>query len=713
MDLAQRRALKARLVRTWGAFFERHGNFTAPQLATVPLVLDGQNVMLCAPTASGKTSAVMAPLIERYVPAGRAPHGPVILYLTPTRALAADLQARLRHPLQTLGVTLGVQTGDQHGFRPSRPSIVLITTPESLDSLLTSQARLFIHLRAIVIDELHVLHGMPRGDQLRVLLQRIRRIREYAVAQATIAQPDLQYCAMSATLAAPANVAALYFPAAQVVQIPGGRRIEAEHVDLAQDAQHGLVDFLQTLRARGWRKVLAFCNTRAEVEGYAAAVRSASPFGAAVYVHYSNIVAQRRREIEQAFAADAAALCFASSTLELGIDIGDIDLVMLFGPPANRASLAQRIGRGNRRQALTRVVCFARTPLERLMFDALLNAAQAGTLDVVPSDAHGAHFRPAVAVQQIFSLIKQNPTGAIRLPELAGLFAGCLTAADLQTIVGELQVRNFLQPGRPGEWRPGRRLNELLDEQATAEPSFSIYSNVQQHASRQVELRDQQTQRVVARVDEQWFDREVLTLEGRPISVEWYDGAALWVSSYRGQDAAQKLRFRSSRQLLGYELARSLPAALGLASGVAPALAAPSGWWWFHWLGDVYGRVVLDLLRYHVAALPTAENGICILLPDPLVTPPPWTAGEVERYLHDNYRQLEPLLDLGPFQHLVPSALRRRAVIEQFDVPRFLAAVAELRPCLAPDDLADDLLALVGDAAEADADQAATDDAAD
>src|SRR5436305_5702159 len=94
-DLSARLALKERLPRTWPAFFERHGNFTPGQLAAIPALLDGRNVIMCAPTASGKTEAALAPLIEHHCPPGKPRGGPSILYLTPTKALANDLAARI------------------------------------------------------------------------------------------------------------------------------------------------------------------------------------------------------------------------------------------------------------------------------------------------------------------------------------------------------------------------------------------------------------------------------------------------------------------------------------------------------------------------------------------------------------------------------------------------------------------------------------------
>jgi ATP-dependent Lhr-like helicase len=276
--------------------------------------------------------------------------------MTPTRALANDLAARLARPLEALGLRLAVKTGDS-SFRPSRPPDLLITTPESADSLLASHARLFAHLRGIVLDELHLFDGTPRGDQLRVILSRIRRIRTYAAQRGDADENTIQYAALSATLAAPETMAARYFTGAHAIQLPGTRPLDAELIALHAQGAAQLAHYLAGFRRRGWRKALVFCNSRAEVEAYAAATRENSPFGSAVYVHYSNIEPGRRRAIERQFAAAEAAICFSSSTLELGIDIGDIDSVILIGPPGSPAAFVQRIGRGNRRAGTQRVAC--------------------------------------------------------------------------------------------------------------------------------------------------------------------------------------------------------------------------------------------------------------------------------------------------------------------------------------------------------------------
>jgi hypothetical protein len=196
-------------------------------------------------------------------------------------------------------------------------------------------------------------------------------------------------------------------------------------------------------------------------------------------------------------------------------------------------------------------------------------------------------------------------------------------------------------------------------------------------------------------VDALFFDRPVLTVEGRPINVEWWDGEVLWVTSYQGRDVPRQLVYRSARQLLSYELARLLPLPLGLSAGAAPFIAAPEGWYWFHWLGDLYGRAAIDLLRYHIPARETEHIGLCLQLPDEPQAPPLWAETEVIRYLEDNYRKLEPMLALGPFHHLLPTYLRRRTVVEQFGVANFIEAAGSLRPLSAPEALAAGLIELL------------------
>jgi len=681
--------LKSRLPRTWSPFFARHGSFTPAQLAAIPPLLDGLNVVLCAATASGKTEAALAPLIERHLPPDRHGSRLTILYLLPTRALITDIANRLDAPLERLRVRLAVKTRDLDTFDPRHPADLLLTTPESFDALLATQARTLIHVAGVVLDELHVLDGTARGDQLRVLLHRLRQIRSFAVQAGDAAADAIQYAALSATLADPAAVAARYFPLDQAITVPGGRTRQIDLLPLAPDAPTALVKFLATFALRGWRKALVFCNTRAEVESYATAIRRAhSPFGQQVFVHYSNLERLRRREIEAQFAQASAAICFASSTLELGIDIGSIDAAILIGAPGSAAAFAQRIGRAGRRQQTIQATCFFRTPLEEALLRALLAAPEpAPTL---------SPFRASVAVQQLFSLLLQSPTGALRLAPIAALFDGLLTAADLEAILGRLQELRYVSTARAGEWRAGERLKHLVDLQASEHAPLSLYSNIQNRPAA-LKIRDQASQAVIAVVDPLWMDRDLLTLEGRPLDVNWFDGEALWVTRAGSAGEQAKLPFLSARQMLSFPLAQTLPPTLGLEPGDAPLVETPQGWLLFHWLGDVYGQALFGLLRPHLAVSESPQPGLALLLREEPAKLPAIRLEQATRYLSEHVRPYEGMLSLGAYQHLLPWPLRQQAVIEQFDVTTFVHAIANLRQRRTAEDAAQCLAHLVMD----------------
>ncbi len=681
-------ALKARLPRTWGAFFGRHGSFTAIQLQAIPLLLDGHNTLLHAGTASGKTEAVLAPLIERYLPVGRPSPCLRLLYLLPTRALINEMFGRIAPALEMLRINAAMKTHDFNTFDPRRPTDLLLTTPESLDSLLASEAKTLIDVRAVIIDELHAFDSTVRGDQLRVLLNRLWALRAYAAEKGDTESDYVQVAALSATLAQPDISAARYFPNAYIVSTVGHRKVDAERIALEAENLAALINYMKDFRQRGWKKALAFCNTRAEVEFYAAQVRAArSPFGDSVYVHYSNLERERRHEIEQQFAHAEAAICFASSTLELGIDVGSVDVVLLIGAPGSAESFTQRVGRASRREKVARTACFYRTPLEHILFEVLLNMNAGYTIP--------APFRPSTTIQQIFSLIKQSPTGGIRLNPTAALFNGLLSIPDLESILGELQAVGYLKAGRSGEWRAGERLNRLVDLQLFEHTPLSLYSNIQTSTDT-IKIRDHLTQRVIAHVDRFMLQQDTLLVGGRALNVEWVEGNALWVSHAHSGTEVSRLRYRAARPLLNYELARRIPTRLGLTDVDAPYIPVEVGWLWFHWLGDIYGQAFADLLAYTIRATLSDKPSLCVLLDDEPRSIPKWTTNDVTRYLFDHYQRYERMLALGAFHHLLPLEMRRRTVVEQFNVTRFLDAVSRLKPQPAPETLTESLYTLMG-----------------
>jgi len=644
-------------------------------------------VLLHAGTASGKTEAALAPLIERHLPADRREQQLTLLYLLPTRALINDMSVRLAAPLNALRLTSAVKTRDFNTFRPHQPAHVLLTTPESLDSLIASETKTLLHVRAIIIDELHIFDSSVRGDQLRVLLNRLRMLRAYAATKGDAVNDHIQYAALSATLAQPEVSARRYYSNAHIISTTEQRPLHFEVIALEEERPTALFTAMYTFRSRGWKKALAFCSTRAEVEFYAAQTRTAqSPFDDQVFVHYSNLERNRRREIEQQFTQAEAAICFASSTLELGIDIGSIDVVLLIGVPSSAEAFIQRIGRASRRSKTAYALGFYRTQLEEMLFKALAEQP----ISTTPSQP----FRPSVAIQQLFSLVKASPNGGIRINPTTPLFDKMLSRHDLEAILGELQAAGYLKPGRPGEWRAGIRLNHLIDLQASEHAPFSLHSNIETNANT-LKIREQHTQRVIANVDRLMFDHDQLLLEGRSVTVEWIDGEALWVSPTRANRSASHIIYRSMHPILSYEMAQMLPPQFGLTAINAPFIQVNEGWLWFHFLGDLYGYALLELMRYTIRAEPHANPGICMFLANEPRDLPVWTVAQVSNHLHEQYRRYEKMLALGAYHTLLPRDLRRRALAEQFDIPRFLRAALALKPKQASETLTASLQELV------------------
>ena len=702
--------VKVALRHTWSTFFARHGSLTPVQHQAIPPILAGSNTLVIAPTASGKTEAVLAPLLEQHVlgKTARQFAGAElrILYICPTRALVRDLYERLAPPLEHLGVALSMKSGDTGPVSIQQPPTVLITTPESTDSLLTRAPRLFTPLRAIVLDEIHLFDNSPRGDHLRCLLRRIEQVRQYHQRETQVDPPiPLQRIALSATIADPAGVTSRYLNDSEVatadavvVQAGGGRGIEAEVTPM-----HGLDDLVTALSLRagdrlGIRKSLVFCNTRNEVEQTAVYLRQNLPFEAAVFVHYSNLDPALRRDVEDGFAETSVAICVASSTLELGIDIGTIDDVVLVGPPPSLTSFLQRIGRGGRRLGVTQVLCLPRSALEEARFQALLDMAQASSapfddLRSLPTRllsepaSQGSHpppstlhsplsspslpsyaFRPSVLVQQVFSILKQSPTGGIRLADLRRVAPAEVADEALAQILDDLTLLGFLRAGRLGEWRADRELDELVD-------IHEIYSNIGADPLAAV-IVDAYSGRTIAQTGQMRSKGETFLMGGRVLEVVWRDRYRLGVRDAPGKRADETLRFMTAPLAVPLDVSQAVAAHLGVAPDQMVLVHDGDGALLFHFWGDLYGALLGAMLQAELGLEEDGElvaslNEHCLRLPVCLARLPAWDEQVLGRQLRYLIPQFQPLLELGRFHSLLPPDLAYRAALAQCDLPRF------------------------------------------
>lgn len=332
------------LPRVYDAFFGGFPDLLPTQKAAIPLLLEGNNLLLIAPTGSGKTEAVVAPLAERALGFRGQTYA---LYISPTRALANDLEVRLKERLDRCGLRLAIRHGERNTVSGKRVPAFILTTPESLEvmlSVLPEYARERLReVRAVVVDEVHQFFGTRRGLQLACLLERLKHHTGRS----------LHRIGLSATVADP-NAVATFLQGGdaplRVATVSGQRqlRISLSFIgsDVPETFGEAAARWLNEIVADHY-KVLLFANTRATCDWlcWQLGERLSVP----VLLHYSSLHRKYREWVEKEFRKARRAVCVATSTLELGIDIGDIDAVAMWGAPHTVSSFLQRLGRGNRR----------------------------------------------------------------------------------------------------------------------------------------------------------------------------------------------------------------------------------------------------------------------------------------------------------------------------------------------------------------------------
>jgi len=435
--------VKALLPLVWEPFFGRFEGLRGIQRRAVPVILEGRNALIISSTAGGKTEAVFAPLMQRLAAEGWA--GLSVIYVSPTKALATDIRERLEEMLSPLGITAALRSGDAKELDRSNPQDVLVTTPESLDSLVSLMPELLRDVRAVVLDELHMIDGSYRGDQLRVVLRRINRI----------APRPVSVYAASATVSDPDALAARYMPNARIVRSPGGRGIDYRIVPSFDHA-------VKAFKDAGSKKALVFVNTPEEAESLVNGdLRRYFPPNI-VRVHHGKLLASKRQEAERSLRLDDRAICACTSTLEVGVDIGDIDMVILANRPRSIASIAQRIGRGNRRQERISAVAVARTSGEAAYYEKVFEA-------IVRSkySSEERSFDPSVVVQQILStLAGPDPLTA---GEMVALFRGIVPAEEVQEVIEHLSKNGWIERREDGTFSAASKAREM---------GAKLYSNI-------------------------------------------------------------------------------------------------------------------------------------------------------------------------------------------------------------------------------------------
>lgn len=328
---------------------------TEPQEKTIPKVLDGKNVLLISPTATGKTEAAFLPVLSMLLQAPKTP-GIKVLYITPLRALNRDMLERLQWWCNNLDIKLAVRHGDTETKERTRqsqsPPDILITTPETLQAILSGWV-LRQHLQAlrwVIIDEVHELADSKRGSQLAIALERVR----------SFIGKDFQMVGLSATVGTPETVAHFLVGVNRPVEIV--RTPVAKMVDLKviyprpteEDARFaGKIFTHPEVAARlriirdymdAHQSVLLFTNTRSISEVLASRFK-VWDIDFPISIHHGSLAKPSRLAAENGLKRGELKGLIATSSLELGIDVGHVDLVIQYMSPRQVSRLIQRVGR--------------------------------------------------------------------------------------------------------------------------------------------------------------------------------------------------------------------------------------------------------------------------------------------------------------------------------------------------------------------------------
>ncbi|MEE6208837.1 DEAD/DEAH box helicase [Salarchaeum sp. III] len=364
---------------------------TEPQQRAIPPLVAGHDGLVIAPTGTGKTETAMLPVLSAIAEA-EPRFGISALYVTPLRALNRDMRERLDWWGEELDIEVDVRHGDTTQYQRTKqandPPDVLVTTPETLQAMLTGEKlrRALSDVHHVVVDEVHELAGAKRGAQLTIGLERLRELAD-----------DFQRIGLSATVGDPREVANF---------LTGGRECDIVEVDVTsqveftvreprvRESDERLSNELLTSpevasHVRAIREIvdehdstLVFVNTRQTAEALGSRFKE---FGANIGVHHGSLSKEARIEVEDQFKAGELDGLLCTSSMELGIDVGRIDHVVQYSSPREVARLLQRVGRaGHRRDEVSHGTIVTGHPDDTLEALAIARRAAEGDVEETP-----------------------------------------------------------------------------------------------------------------------------------------------------------------------------------------------------------------------------------------------------------------------------------------------------------------------------------------
>lgn len=518
------------------------------QDAVIPPILDGQHLIVLAPTAGGKTEAAFFPTLSRMLSEDWS--GLSVLYICPIKALLNNLDVRLQRYCELLGRRSALWHGDVKPSARKRilrePPDCLLTTPESLEVMLVSpnvdEKLLLRDLQVIIIDEIHAFAGDDRGWHLLSVLERISRIADREVQRiglsATVGNPEVLVDWMAGSCQGQRGV---FLPSEAKL---GTADVKLDYVGSLQNAA------VVISRLHRGEKRLVFVDSRSRAEQLGAELRQLET---TTFVTHSSLSQEQRQQAEEAFASRDNCVIVATSALELGVDVGDLDRVIQLDSPPTVASFLQRMGRTGRRSGTTRNCLFLATRDEALVQAAgLIDLFREGYVEPVTPPAEPYH----ILAQQLMALALQE-SGIGRSDWMRWLHGVQGFASMPPERIDELvswmlhkeilwDEQGILGLGREGEGTYGR-LNFLeLFSVFMSPPLFSVL-----HGRRELGFVDE-----MSFLGKQEGPR-VLLLGGRGWLVNHIDWQRR-VAYVEATDQKGKSRWKGQGQGLGYRLCQAI-----------------------------------------------------------------------------------------------------------------------------------------------------------
>jgi ATP-dependent Lhr-like helicase len=394
----------------------------------------GNDVLIIAPTAGGKSEAALIPVLDDILKSGTK--GVACLYLSPLKALINDQEERIAAFCRPTGLSVTKWHGDvpkgERGWNVDEAPQFLLITPESLEVLLHEKGHGadLANLRYVIVDELHAFVESERGVHVKILLDRLDRI----------ARAPLQRIGLSATVGNPDEILAWFSGGRhprRLVAVPAPATAKKFRFVIEPDPARR-IDALSGLVAG--EKALVFVNSRSMAE---AIVQEASGRIKNLHIHHSSVPPAKKKAAEEAFHSGEGACIICTSTLELGIDIGDLDIVVQVGPPDSVSSFLQRMGRSGRREQAAFIAWLLSNPAELLTSCAVIECAMEKKVEpLLPLE------KPYnVLVQQIFLyVLSASRAGRSTIARDLLTFSAFahLSAGDVDRILDHLVSAGYL-----------------------------------------------------------------------------------------------------------------------------------------------------------------------------------------------------------------------------------------------------------------------------